>query len=81
MHSFFSNLAPGDTVCMTLDVLSEIPQDERELGMITGVTFTYAGVLYNVSWQGREEDMRTPQELTLVSAAVTSKEKNDPLEN
>ena len=81
MHCFYSELAPGDTVCLTLDVTAEIPREETELGMITGVTFTYAGILYGVSWQGREEDMRTPQELTLVSAAVTSKERKNPYEN
>ena len=81
MHCFYSEFAPGDTICLTLDVTAEIPEDERELGMITGITFTYAGVLYGVSWHNREEDMHTPQEITLVSRAAINKEKNNPFNN
>lgn len=79
MHAYYSKLAAGDTVCLTIDVQAEISLEERELGMITAVTFTGTGVIYNVTWSDRTVGQHIEQELTLVTTQVT--EESNPEEN
>jgi hypothetical protein len=75
MHSFYSKYTAGDTVCLTVDDIAAFEMEERELGMITAVTFTGVGVLYKVTWSDRSKGNHIEQELTLVVEQGTEAKK------
>jgi hypothetical protein len=76
-HAHYSKYACGETVCLAVDETAGYPVEERELGMITSITFTEAGVLYNVTWQDRSTGRHIENELLTVCPKTIKERRSE----